>query len=198
MTITLYDRGRRRSAHLPVRWEAGRSRQARRLLDQAQATMRALRSVRETERVTSVPGRGATTRYVLQAPDRMTFQTDLGVRSVIIGSRQWIRTGASGYRQTPYGAGLAFSTRTWFTWSTYAQFTYLLGMQRERGRDVAVVALMDPGTPAWYRLHIDRRSHRVLRARLITYAHFSTERFAQANVPVRIQPPIGSDHGPRP
>ncbi|UTI67109.1 CopD family protein [Paraconexibacter antarcticus] len=197
VTVALRDRGHRYVARLPAQWQSGANRRARLLMLQAQGTMRELRSVREVEKVTSVPGLQATTTYVLGAPNRMTFQTDLGVHSVVIGGTQWIREPDFGYRRTQFGGGLPFRTHTWFTWSTFAQYTYLLREQREDGRPVAVVALMDPGTPAWWQLHIDLRTHRVLHDRLVTYSHFSTQQFSHANQPVSIDPPSSvSANGP--
>lgn len=190
LDVTVAERGATYVARLPTRWQAGGSARARRLLEQAQKTMRGLRSVREIERVSSVPGLQATTRYVLAAPDRMTFRTDLGVRSVVIGGAQWRRESDLGYRRTQYGGGLPFRTRSWFTWTTYAQRTYYLRRQREGENDVDVIALMDAGTPAWWQLHIDRRTRRVLHDRLITYGHFAAQQYTGFNTPVTVKPPV--------
>jgi hypothetical protein len=54
---------------------------------------------------------------------------------------------------------------------------------------------MDPGTPAWWRLTIDRRTHRVLEDRLVTHGHFMTQRFTAFNQPLRIEPPEGVRRG---
>ena len=120
--------------------------------------MRSLRGVRELERLTSGPGSGATTEYRLAAPDRLRWRTGRGVESIVIGKRQWIRARGGPWRAGQYGSGLAFRTRSWFAWGRYARTVRLLS---ERG-GTAELALMDEGTPVWFRLTVDTRTHRVL------------------------------------
>jgi hypothetical protein len=187
--VAVRQKGQTYVARLPARWEPGQRRRARRLVERAQRTMRALKSVRESERVSSIPGLYATTDYRLQAPDRMAFKTNGQVESVVVGGTQWMRERDAGWQQSQFGGGLPFRTRSWFTWTTYARQVYLLGERTQVGRRIAIVALMDQGTPAWWRLYIDLHTHRVLRDRLVTYGHFMTQRFAAANRPLRIAPP---------
>jgi len=190
LRVQVRQRGRTYVARLPVRWQAGQERRAHRLVARAQATMRDLRTVRETERVSSVPGVYAVTDYRLEAPNRFAYRTNGAVESIVVGKRQWTRAGAHGrWQRSEYGGGLAFRTRSWFTWTTYARYAYLLDKRREEGRRVAVVALMDPGTPAWWRLTIDLRTHRVLHSRLVTYGHFMTQCFFAVDEPLRIEAP---------
>jgi copper transport protein len=59
-----------------------------------------------------------------------------------------------------------------FRWSAFASTARWLGEGRIEGRQVVWVALVDRGTPTWYRLAIEPGSARVLRERLITAAHF--------------------------
>lgn len=193
MRVALVQKGRRYVARLPVRWRRGGSARARALLARAQATMRRVRQVRESERVSSVPGLSATTRYALAAPDRMRYRTDRGVRSVVIGGEEWTR-GETGdtWRKGRFGGGLPFRTRSWFTWTTYARSAYLLREWRAGGRRRAELALMDAGTPAWWRLTIDVETRRVLRTRLVAYGHFMTQRFFAFDRPLEIRPPRGA------
>ena len=186
VTVTVRQRGREYAASLPATWQPDRDGRARRLVRRAQSAMRELESVREIERVSSVPGIFATTAYRLRAPDRMAFATGGGVTSVVVGENQWTR-GRAGerWRKERYGGGLQFRTRSWFRWTPYARYAYLL----ELHRDVAVVALYDPGTPAWWRLSIDLRTYRVPRDRLVTYGHFMTQRFFAFNEPLVIRAP---------
>lgn len=198
--VTVQDAGHAYTAALPTRWQPGQAASARRLLEHAQQVMRALRSARETQTVNSVPGIYAVSEYALRAPDRMMDTNSVlrlpggrrqaGNRAVVIGSREWDRPpGAAGWQRGAFGGGQSFRVRSWFTWTTYAQAVRLLGVQRERGRRLAVVALMDPGTPAWWRLYVDLASGRVLHDRLITPAHFMTNRYYGLNEPVGIHPP---------
>jgi hypothetical protein len=48
---------------------------------------------------------------------------------------------------------------------------------------------MDPGTPAWWTLHVDLATGRVLDARLITSGHFISERYSQFNGAAPIHAP---------
>ena len=48
---------------------------------------------------------------------------------------------------------------------------------------------MDPGTPAWIRLRIDRRTGRVLSDRLITPGESWLQRYSRFNRPLSIHPP---------
>ena len=197
LRVNVVEQGHEYAARLPTAWRAGRSTQARRLLWRAQARMRRLRSVRETERVTSVPGISAITAYTVQAPNRFAYTSsvlkaparrpEVQGRTITIGSRQWTRNAGLGWQKGHYGGGLPFRTRSWFDWTTYATAVRLLQLTPR----IAVLALADPGTPAWWRLWVERRTLRVTRSRLITTAHFMTQRFFAYNRPVHIRPPTG-------
>ncbi len=196
--VRVRQRGRVYVARLPTRWRVSDGGLARRWLIRAQRRMRALRSVRENERVSSVPGYIARTDYRLKAPDRFAYRTNGGVRSIVIGRAQWVRPEPrlAWGRQQQYGGGLAFRTATWFNWTTYALNVFLLDRHREGHKRVATIATMDPGTPAWWRLSIDLDTFRVLRSRLVTSGHFMTQRFFAFNRRSSVQPPPGVSGGP--
>jgi copper transport protein len=183
--VTVQEGGRIYATTLPATWEEGGNARARALLRRAQRTMRALRGVREIESLTSGPGTSATTEYRLAAPDRLAWETGRGVRSVVIGRRQWVRQPGLGWREGPYGSGLAFKTRAWFAWSRYAREVRLLS---ERGNR-AVLALADEGTPVWFRLTVDLRTHRVVTERMIARARFLDTRFTDFGESFEIEAP---------
>ena len=176
---------RRYTTALPAEWENGANRRARALLRRAERTMRALSGVRELESLTSGPGTGATTEYRLRAPDRLAWETGRGVRSVVIGRRQWVRQPSLGWREGPYGSGLAFKTRAWFAWSRYAREVRLLS---ERGGR-AVLALADEGTPVWFRLTVDLATDRVVAEQMIARARFLDTRFTDFGTRFEIEAP---------
>jgi hypothetical protein len=93
--------------------------------------------------------------------------------------------GLPGWRADAYGSGLAFRTRTWFTWQTYARAVRLL---RESGGR-AELALMDEGTPVWFRLTVDTRTGHVLQERMTARARYGQTRFVDFGRRYDIQPP---------
>jgi hypothetical protein len=185
MRVAVSDSGQRFVARLPSSWDAGATARARRLLARAQRTMRVLRTVRQSEEVTSGPGSYGRTDYRLRAPNRMAYTTSGDAQTVIVGERQWFRGRDTPWTRTTYGSGIPFSVARWFRWTTYASAVRLL---RRDGR-VSELALMDPATPVWLRLVVDERSGRVLRERMVTKAHFMRTRYFDFDQPVSIQPP---------
>lgn len=177
----------RRVIELPARWRKGESAWGRRLLERAQATMRRLDSVRETERVTSGIGPGVVTQYRLRAPDRMALRTDAGAGTVLIGRREWVRAPGDAWQRTT--ATAPFRMRSVFRWTPYAQIVRVLERREVDGRRIAQLALMEPGTPMWQRLAIDVDSGRVLRSRLIVPGYYMDRRFHAFNRPMRIRSP---------
>jgi hypothetical protein len=185
IATTVTDRGRVYTAALPARWTRGSEARARRLLARAERTMRALRSVREDELVTSGPGTRAITRYRLRSPDRLAYSTDRGVRAIQIGRRQWLRTPGQPWAVGPIPGGLPFRTRTWFRWTPYARAVRVL---RAHGGTVELAAA-DPATPVWFRLTVDRRTGRVRSEQLVARARLIRHRFFGFNDPVTIDAP---------
>lgn len=195
LDVTIAERGRSYRTSLPTRWVAGQNARSRRLVGEAERVMRRLRSVREIEEVSSGPGSYARTDYRFRAPDRMAFETDRGVETVVAGDRQWFRAGTGPWQPGEYGAGLAFRTRRWFRWTPYAGTVRLLGIRRSGGRRVAELALLDAGTPVWFRLSIDLATRRVLRERMTSKGHFMTARYLAFNRRLSIPLPEARDDG---
>jgi uncharacterized membrane protein len=191
LTLAVRERGHTYATRLPVRWDPAATGRARRLLDRAERTMRALRSVTENERVTSGPGTLALARYRLRAPDRLAYTTAAGAQSIEIGARQWVRVGGGPWTVAPVPGGLPFHTASWFRWTPYARAVALLG---QRG-GVAQVALMDPGTPVWVRLAIQVRTGRVMREQLAAPARLIDHSFHSFDQPVSIAAPARAISG---
>jgi copper transport protein len=189
--VAVLERGRRYATSLPARWDARGTRRARAILARAEATMRSLTGVRELEHLTSGPGTAAVTEYRLRAPDRLAWHTGRWVRSVVVGPRQWLRTPAAPWQGSAYGSGLAFRTRSWFRWESYARTVRLLAERDRDGRRTAELALMDEGTPVWFRLTVDLRTHRVLREEMAARARFSRTTFDGFGRRFAIRPPAG-------
>lgn len=182
--LSLREQGRTFAAALPLRWRRNADRRARAILERAEATMRSLASVREREVVVSIPGRSARTVYRLQAPDRLAYEST-GGDSIQIAKRVWVRRPSDRRWRPEPGDGLSFRTASWFRWTPYAKAVRLLSV---RGR-LAELALMDPGPPVWHRLVVDLRTYRVLRARVIAYGRYATERYGRFDGVSPIEPP---------
>ena len=203
LSVSLAEGGRLYTTRLPTTFLVGRDREALRLVEQAQETMRKLRSVREAETISSGPGALAATSYELQAPDRFSysstdhFPTGASQQAfgIVVGQNEWQRAGPTGqWQEQEYGGGPPpFSTRSWFAWTQYARTVRLLSATSGTSRAVAEVALMDPdpSLPIWFRLRIDLQTRRVLAVRMIAQGHFMTQRFFAFNQPLQIEPPDG-------
>lgn len=192
--VGLRERGRRYTVALPGprRPEPDGAARGRRLLERAQATMRGLRGVRQTELVTSGPGSLAQTNYRLEAPDRLSYVTrPAGTTTVVVGRRQWLRVDGSDWLPSAFGSGIGFSTRSWFRWTNFAQEVRVLRRARRGERGLVELALMDPGTPAWFRLTVEEATGRVLAERSITSRHFTTMRYSSFNRAGRVRVPAG-------
>jgi hypothetical protein len=183
--VAVQERGRRYLASLPTRWAPTARAAGRSLVYRAERSMRQMRSLRQEETVTSGPGSYARTDYRLRAPDRMAYRTNNRAETVIMGRQSWFRSADTGWERSLSGAGESFSTRRWFRWTTYARAVRVL--RRDRG--VAEIAFMDPTTPVWFRLVIERRTGRVVEERMTTPGHFMTTRYRSFNQPVRIEAP---------
>lgn len=193
------DRGER-SAILPTGWQQSGSATARRILVRAQAVMRGLRSVRQLERVNTVPSLYALTDGRAQWPDRWTYTTYV-VRPparpqredelVTIGARQWSRFPGGRWQLEPPDGTLPFRTPTLFTWSSYAEAVRLIDVRRLHGATIATLALMDPGAPAWWTLHVELATGHVLDTRLVTAGNFVNTEYSQFDSAAPVHAPTG-------
>jgi copper transport protein len=196
VAVRVPERGKSYVARVPARWDPAAA-PARRLLARTQRTMAGLASLRQEESVTSGPGTLVTTRYRLEAPDRFAYRTQSGAEVVVLGRREWLRTPGTRFRRERFaGGGPGFRTRSWFRWTSYARSAALLAPERDGGRRLLRLALMDEATPLWYRLSIDPATMRVVRVRMIAAGHFMTQRLHAFNRPLAIEPPPANAVGP--
>ena len=70
------------------------------------------------------------------------------------------------------GTALRYYLDQFFGWTVYGREVRWLGANSR----LVHLALFDSSTPIWYRLTIDRTTHRVVREDVITQAHFMTRR----------------------
>ncbi|MCX6386652.1 MAG: copper resistance protein CopC [Solirubrobacterales bacterium] len=181
--------GRWYDAVLPARWEPLSQGPARSLLARAQSTMRAVDSIQEAESVSSGPGQNARVDYRLLAPDRLAWRTDLGIASITVGDRQFIRGPDQPWSETPTPGGVPFRTRSWFRWTPYARTVAILSRHLVAGRERVELALADPATPVWALLSVDSSSGRVITESLVAPARFIVHRYSDFNKPLNISIP---------
>jgi copper transport protein len=154
------------------------------LLRASTRRFRALRSVRALNVLASAPGRAVTTLYTIQAPDRLAADIRGGASARIIGNRRWDRPPGSGWLRSsttplhlpnPFWADGAVAVRVAGHTATATQLTLVL-----------------PGGPTFFRLWIDRRTGQMVRLRMITAAHFMSEREFDQNAAPPVRPPTGA------
>jgi putative copper export protein len=153
------------------------------LLRRAARTFAALRSLRAENVLASGPGRSVTTTYIVQAPNRLSIDVHGGARSRIIGNTRWDQR-ANGTWRRSYTPAIRQPDPFW---APTAEAVYAAG----GGPNTVQLTLVQPGGPTFFRLWVDRRRHVVVRLRMITAAHFMSERELDLNSAAPVVPPPG-------
>jgi hypothetical protein len=173
---------------LPVDWRRGANARAAALVEEAFARLRRARSLRLQERVASEAERGGAVRYLLRAPDRMSYRTANGTRFVLADDRQWFRPPGVAW-QGPTPLEVAFRTANWLRSPIFVQGQRLLRVTGTGDERVAVVAYMDSGTPGWGTAWIDLATKRVRRVQMLVENHVIEHRYSHDDEPVEISLP---------
>jgi hypothetical protein len=152
-----------------------------RLLRKAAANFRALRSLRILNVLESRPGHAVTTDYVVQAPDRLAYTVRGGASARVIGTTRWdAQPGEDWVRSETPSVRVPDAF-----WAPGAQAVYIAGADRTTTQ----LTLVIPGGPTFFRLWVDRASKQVVRLRMITAAHFMSEREYAMNRAPPVEPP---------
>ncbi len=167
------------TAHL--RMPAAGARPAAGRLHRAARAFAALRSLRAENVLASAPGRSVATTYIVQAPDRLAIDVHGGDHARIIGPTRWDRRADGTWRRSPASPVRQPDP----FWAPTAEAVYVSGGDRR----TIQLTLVQPGGPTFFRLWIDRRSHIVVRLRMITSAHFMSERELDLNHAPPVVPP---------
>jgi hypothetical protein len=167
--------------HATLQLPAADARPAPALLRKAARAFAALHSLRAENVLSSGPGRTVATTYIVQAPNRLTIDVHGGEHSRIIGTTRWDRLASGGWKRsfTP-----AIRQPDPF-WAPTAESVYVAG----GGPHTVQLTLVQPGGPTFFRLWVDRRTHIVRRLRMITAAHFMSERELDLNSAPPVVPP---------
>jgi copper transport protein len=138
------------------------------LLRRSTAAYRALRSVRSENVLASDPTHSVATTFISQAPDRLLIDVHGGQRSIIIGAVRYDlqRDGSWKHAEAvPARVPDPF-------WAPHATAVHVAG----RSGRVTQLTLAIPSGPTFFRLWLDNRTGLVTRLRMITAAHFMSER----------------------
>lgn len=186
--------GKSSLAVIPIAWKPTESEQAQRILRQSVAAVGRLRSWQIAERLhTGLGGTPAVSHYWIG--DRYRYEVAYHSASfgetIGIGSRTWVLRPNHTWQ---HSAGPPLDTRQLMPWWTHRVGVRLLDLTKANGRPVADIALADihpptAGLPFWFRVRIDLRSMLPLSMRMITSAHFMTQRYFAFNASVRVDPP---------
>jgi hypothetical protein len=167
------------TAHLQL--PAADARSATGLVTVASRNFAALHSLRAINVLKSAPGRSVTTHYTTQAPDRLAIIVAGGEHARIIGSTRWdLQPDGTWRRSTTFPIHQPDPY-----WAPTSQAAYVAG----HSHGMVEVTLVQPGGPTFFRLWIAPRRHVVVRLRMITTAHFMSERELDLNHAPPVVPP---------
>jgi copper transport protein len=167
----------------PARWPAPR---ADAIVRRAGQTITKLRTLVVRSRLASDRRHEVTTMYEMVAPDRLAYQNQGGSQSVIIGGLRWDREPAGPWVEAQQNPPIRQPLPFWPPRFTDAR---LLATQDVDGRSAWKVSFLDPATPAWFTIWVDRRTYRTLRLDMIATAHFMHDRDGPFNAPITVDPP---------
>ena len=146
------------------------------LVARATRAFRRLRSVSYVERLASSPTNRIVSNFTLEAPDRLRYHIHGGSSAVVIGRRRW--------------DGCAPSTTSKLIqptpiWDGPVRDAHLVA--RTPREDV--VSFLNPKIPAWFEVHLDRRTFRPRSLTMVAAAHFMHHAYSGFDAPRRIFPP---------
>jgi hypothetical protein len=151
------------------------------LLEQATQNFRDLRSLRVLNILESSPGHAVTTHFTVQAPDRLAFAVRGGASARIIGTTRWDRQPGRDWIRSEAPRSKVPDA----FWAPGAEAVYVAGQDRT----TSVLTLVLPNGPTFFRLWVDRATQQVVRLRMITAAHFMSEREYDQNRAPPVVPP---------
>jgi copper transport protein len=149
------------------------------LVSRATRVFRSLRSVVVHERLASSPTNVLRTRFVMQAPDRLSYRTSAGSEAVVVGLHRWDRTGKGRWVES----GQSRLTLPEPFWSKVRDAHVL-----EPG-PVARITFFDPKITAWFDIRVDTRTGRTLTTRMTAASHFMRHRYTDFDSAPAVEPP---------
>jgi hypothetical protein len=159
-----------------------------RLLAQAEAVMRRVRTWREIEQITDGKGHVVETRFEAVRPARLRYRTTSGSEAIIIGAVRFSRDQGGAWTRDalPQPIALDGPYVPFLDGATAVRF----GGEDRCGGEVCRVVLwtLSPGQ-AHFAARIGPESGRVYEVAMIAPAHYMTSRADALNAPLTIRPP---------
>jgi hypothetical protein len=153
------------------------------LIRQTRDALRALKSVRIENELSSGVGQAVDTTFIAQAPDRLSIAVRGGTTARIIGSIRYdLRGGVWQKSPTP---PIASPDPFWAKGATAAYVA-------DRSADTLTLTLAVNQGPTFFELVVDRKTLLVQRLRMIASAHFMQERYLDVNRATPVLRPPGA------
>ncbi len=169
---------------LPAQWPP---RDAAPLVGAAGRAWRSLHSLAFDETLGSGLKNVVRSSWTAEAPDRLTYRIVGGSSAVVIGNRRWDKAPGGPWKESSQSP-LRQPIPPWVRVTDAS----VLGATTIRGRPALIVSFFDPNVPAWFRLVVDRTTHRTLDLRMVATAHFMHDRLHSFNEAPAIRPPTPS------
>jgi hypothetical protein len=123
----------------------------------------------------------------MKAPNEVEYRIRGGAQAIVLGTRRWDRDRAGAkWRRSQQLPALRVPQPAWGSQATNA---YVLGETTVGRRPAWVVSFVNPNTPAWFIVAIDRATYRPLQLRMTAASHFMTHRYLAFDRPLTIEPP---------
>ena len=145
---------------------------ATRLVRQTAVALRALHSLRIENDLASDPQHSVHTRFIDQAPDRLSIDVTGGAKSIVIGKQRWDYADGQ-WTQQPT-APVRVPDPFWAP----GQLAATVSKQTPHTTEVTLAVAQGP---TFFRLIIDNRTHLVQHLWMTTAAHFMQERYLDFN-----------------
>jgi hypothetical protein len=128
-----------------------------------------------------------TSSWTTQAPDRLTYRIVGGSSAVVIGKRRWDKDPGKPWTESSQQP-LRQPIPPWVRVTD----AHVVEKTTFRGHPADVVTFFDSDIPAWFRLVVDRTTHRTLDLRMVATAHFMHDRLHSFDAVPPIRPPRSS------
>lgn len=182
-SVTVHVRRTTWHVPLPTPWPP---RDGTAIVARATAAWRALDSLSFNEHLASDAVHSTTSSWRIQAPDRVAYRiADGGADGIVVGEKRWDRTTPKAKWVESPQTELTQPIPPW----TAVRDAHVLGAETVHGRRAWRVSFFDPGTPAWFTVAIDQKTHHTLESVMITTAHFMHDVYGAFNATPAVVPP---------